>query len=263
MKDKLSGKQALGIIVGSVVIVLSLFFGARLGISYIKKRRALDEKYKIVAIVQKSHSYDYIKTPYLAELLGLSVDQPVNLYAFDQKEAYQKLQETKVFKELNVHAYRPGVIFVEYTLRTPRALIIDFENRAIDTEGKLFPMTPFFTAKNIPEIYLGSYDQKRIDFALELMQFVKDTFPQASLQRLDVSRAFSKSANREIVLLIKTAKIEYLLRVTLKTYQEDLSRFFAHLSTFDALHQDAGIAIIDLRVPQIALTKGERGVVHE
>src|SRR5437868_147926 len=146
MKEKLTGKQALGWIISSVVIVLSLFFGSRSAVSYIRKMRALNEKYKVVAIVQKSHSHDYVRAPYLAELLDLSVNQPVNLYAFDLKEAYQKLQETKVFKELNVHAYRPGVVFVEYTLRCPAALIIDFENRAIDKEGRhLFPMTPFFT----------------------------------------------------------------------------------------------------------------------
>lgn len=258
MKDKLTGKQALGWIVSSVVIVLSLFFGIRSGVSYIKKKRALDEKYKIVAIVQKSHSHDYIRAPYLAELLDLSTDQPVNLYAFDQKEAYQKLQETKVFKELKVHAYRPGVVFVEYTLRAPVALIIDFENRAIDKEGRhLFPMTPFFTAKNIPEIYLGRYEQKRIDFALQLIQFFKDTFPIFSLKRLDVSHAFSKSANREIVLLIKDTKKEYLVRVALKTYQEDLSRFFTHLSTFDTVNPDARLQIVDLRVPRIALIRGD------
>lgn len=264
MNDKLTGKQSLSIILGSIVIVICLFFGARLLYFYIQRERALDEKYKIVAIVQKSHSRDVVATPYLAELMQLSSDQPVNLYSFDPQKAARTLQSLQIFKKVKIQALQPGIVCIDYTLRSPVAMIADFENRAIDGSGKyLFPMEPFFTPKNIPEIYLGSFEQKRIDFAFEVMKFVKKSFDQEKgsssffLKRIDVSPAFAKSANREIILFVQEGSDkECYVRLNSTTYQDDFSRFFQLLPTLKQVNQEADLYIVDLRIDRLALVKG-------
>lgn len=191
-----------------------------------EREKRLDDRYQVVAIVQTGPQREPLKTAYLAELMDLSVDQPSNLFAFDTKEARRKLLESPLIKEAKVKKLVPGTIFVDYTVRQPIARLGDYENVAFDWEGYLFPLTPFFTPKNLPEIYLGlplfgeeednegrpggRWNQplrcRHLSAALDFFQLLSRPELRGlfSIVRIDFSQVFSPSyGKREIVLTLE------------------------------------------------------------
>jgi hypothetical protein len=278
-EHKLSFRQAFKFIMVSCLIVCITLLGSFAFHQMRKSKRAYDERYKIVAIEQKCSSFSTLSTQTLAELLELSVDKPTNLYAFDTKAADAILTSQPFIKRAKIKAIKPGIIFVDYELRSPVALISDYQNIAIDYEKKLFPLRPIFLPKNLPEIYIGSssdahnlVQSKELTFAFEILQFFQNTIypPSFTLKKIDVSKAFGKSANREIVIeldeQIKTDATfvtnHYFLRVMKRNYKESIGRFFTIKPAFTAgkLKAQANtntVRIVDLRVPQLAFVKIE------
>jgi hypothetical protein len=137
-------------------IFLLLFVGLPYFLfSFFKQRRLHNPKYDIQIIIQTGPEKEALKSIYLAELMHLSVDQKTNIYAFDVQEAEKNLLKSPLIESAKVKKYPPNVIYVDYTVRRPLAWIYDHKNIAVDKNGYLFPISPFFPPKNIAEIYLG------------------------------------------------------------------------------------------------------------
>ncbi len=228
-----------------------------------QERRASDEKFNIVAIYQKSNTSDTIPSVYLEELLGLSCDKPTNVYAFSCKKAERKLKSLPLFKDVKVKVAKPGVVFIDYEMRKPFARIADFENMVISEDKYLFPLAPFMSPKNIPNIVLGQIDDKRVDFAFEILKLGQQICPTScTILHLDLSSAFIEKANREIVLTIEEGKPNlatncYLVRLPLKNYENSLNIFFKLKGALLSL-QEKSLAkqfVVDLRLANIALVK--------
>lgn len=222
----ISLKRALMIISLSVAIISGSSY---LGVSYynhLKKNRQNDPKYNIVAVVQTSSDSEGLKTAYFTELLELSIDNPINLYAFNSKEALGKLLASPVIKEAKIVKISPGTIWVDYSLRKPIAILGDYSNTMIDHEGVPFPIKPFFTPKILPEIFLGRLEEessddnspekkftwgmpingKRLRLAFSLLDFFNRHCCGEStrLERIDVSKAFALSyGQRQIVITLE------------------------------------------------------------
>ena len=271
-EQKLPLKWAVAYILGSALLLWTLVFSGTYFYRHLREKRAQDERYKIVGLYQRCNSIDSLPTQYLAELLYLSSDKPTNLYAFSAHKAEKKLQSLPLFKRARVRAAKPGVVFVEYELRRPIARISDFENIGISEDKYLFPLTPFYTPKNLPEIYLGQeelevLDPKRVELAFELMEIAKNVFPAAfTLKRIDLGQAFSMSANREIVLCIEERQVgalpySFLVRLSSRDYQKSIENFFAMRPSFlelqkkEQLKEQCCMQVVDLRVAHIALVK--------
>jgi hypothetical protein len=176
-------------------------------------------------------------------------------------------------------------LFIDYTAREPLAWLFDYENTAIDEEGYLFPVSPFFTPKNLPEIYLGcapfsnwhiAPSDKKLHLAFKLLTLLsapayKDLF---KVRRIDVSHAFASSyGSREIVLILEdelykneqVLSLPRLLRLSTKNYTQDLGNYLKLreklLEKEEAemqkgpLHAHLGETIVDLRLPELAFIK--------
>lgn len=189
-------------------------------------------------IVQTGPQKEALKTDYLVQLLDLSLDRPRKMKDFDLKEGEQKLLSSPVIKEAELKTLDLGTLYIDYSIRQPIALLYDFENRAIDEECAVFPLIPFFSPKNLPEIYLGVSNTKikgdpKVDLALDILKLVTDPSvkDQLNVRRIDVSKAFEKSFGRqEIVVLVEdelisifeTGQIHYFLpqylRLSRKNY---------------------------------------------
>jgi hypothetical protein len=255
---KLSLVQALTWIVGSTLVVSGT---ASMGMKWWrhwKKDRQQDPKHNVVAIIQTGPQKEALKTVYLAEIMGISANRPVNLYRFNSKLAEKKLCDSPVIKEAQVKTMKPGAVHVDYTVRQPIAWIYDFENTAIDEEGVLFPVYPFFSPKKLPEIYLGlppfgfqsedpdrqaaSWRIPRNDkytlLALELIKLLKDSSDLLNVRRIDVSNAFAESyGTREIVLMTEDAIVlrennrqtsflfPRILRLSTKNFSQELGNY--------------------------------------
>lgn len=195
-------------------------------VEHVRLLRKQDARYQIVSLVQTGPEKEVLKTIYLEELLGLSVDAPQNLYAFDTEEARKKLLSSPLIKEATVRLITPGTVYVDYGVRQPLAYLADYVNVAIDEEGYLFPFSPFFTPKKLPEIYLGlpafenpvdeggrlggrwhhSFQGPHFRMAKHLLSLFseKQTFAMTRLKRIDVSNAFAESyGQREVVVALE------------------------------------------------------------
>lgn len=285
-KEFIPFKRAMAIIALSVGIFLSGIGLALLYYRHIRELYAHNEDYQIAAVVQTSTSKELLKTVYLAELMDLSIDQPVNLYKFSTKEAKRKLLKSPLIKDAKVTRIRPKTIYVDYQIRQPIAFLIDYSNTAVDAEGYLVPFSPFFTPKNLPEVHIGLQSKSlenvwgqavkdpRLQLAFSLMEYLTKHYcsGETLLRRIDVSHAQSLSCGqREIVIMLedqveRAAQGKAVLCITPWILRLDVKDYEAGLSRYAVLRQQVlkemvvageGVIrqsplIVDLRLPHLA-----------
>ena len=255
-----SYRQAAFCLIGSTLATLFLSAGSYALWKKSRRARLEDTRYRIAAIVQTGPEKEALKTAYLAELLDLSADRPVSLYVFDVKEGKKKLEACPMIASATLRRIDPGTLYIDYTVRRPIARLGDYENVAVDKNGYLFPLTPFFSPKNLPEIYLGlplfsgekdeqgreggrwqtPLSNKHLQLAFELLRAL-DGAPWREgmrVKRVDVSNAFASSCGqREIVLITEDEVLSEggktvclfpkLLRLPAKNYGQQLNNFLS------------------------------------
>ncbi len=262
MDDKLPIQKALLIIAGSVALTLMLAIGSYSVYGKLKKKRLSSERYKIQGIVQTGPEKEALKTVYLAELLGLSADASKNLFALNLKQAEIALLSSPLIAKAKVKRLAPNTLYVDYEVRRPIAWISDYRNTAIDSEGYLFPIAPFLSPKEMPEIYLGlppfesgedSFGRsggrwrtplrnRYLSLAFNLLQTFEGSPWKEGLriQRIDVSNAFAPSLGRREIVLFTEEEISLkkgdreiaftfpkILRLAPKDWSQQLQNFFA------------------------------------
>lgn len=279
-------RQALFCLIGSTLFTLTVSLGGYWLWKKGRKEKLSNEKYRIVAIVQTGPEKEALKTAYLAELIGLSADQPTQLYALDLKGAEEKLLACPLIARAKIRRLPPQTLYVDYEVRKPYAWLADYKNIAVDLSGHLFPVAPFLSPKRLPEIYLGlagftqweiSPKNSFLQLALEILAYL-DTAPWTEglrIQRIDVSSAFAASlGQREIVLFTEEELVlpqgvvcifPKILRLAPKDYAQQLGNFFGLRRTMmeDYRRQLAGLKeggrfaprVVDLRIPQLAFVE--------
>jgi len=281
--------RALFYLIGSTLLTLVLIFGVYWLWKKHRNERLYSTTYQIKSILQTGPEKEALKTSYLAEILGLSLDKPTQLYAFDLKQGEKHLLSSPLIASAKLKRMAPETLYIDYEVRKPVARLADYKNIAMDMGGFLFPLAPFFSPKHLPEIYLGlpafiswKLENPRLDLALEILRFVEAAPWKEGLrvQRIDVSNAFTTSlGQREIVLFTeeelfipqKEGEVVFvfpkILRLTPKDYKQQLSNFFSLRRTMmeDYQKQLASLKpckggrytprIIDLRIPQLAFVE--------
>lgn len=249
--DKLSLKSAIRWI---FFITLCVTGSASLAVFYyrhIKAQRLQQPQYNIVALIQTTPDKERLKTIYLAELLGLSIDQPTNLFRLNINEARKNLLKSPLITSAKIKKILPGTLYIDYSLRKPFAYVIDFTNTVVDKAGVAFPFKPFFTPKKLPEIYLGMDETNlewgeqikgvKIKIALYLIDFFHTNLAEStSLMRVDVSHAFDDSyGNRQVVVMLEDSlnlkensentvfNIPHILRLSLDNYRQEIANYLA------------------------------------
>jgi hypothetical protein len=251
-------KKALVVIGGSTLLTMLVVLSVYSIYHQFKRKRLASEKYRITALVQTGPEKEMLRSVYLAELLGLSVDAPKNLYTLDLKKAKLALLSSPLIKKGQVKRIPPNTVYVDYEVRKPVAWLADYRNCAMDEEGFLFPVTPFLSPKEMPEIYLGlpafgkgedaygraggrwrvPVQSRYLTLAFDLLRFFDDSAWKEGLRikRIDVSNAFAPTlGRREIVLfteeelLIQDHSFIFpkILRLPTRDYGHQLQNFFA------------------------------------
>lgn len=269
-------RACLYILLSTLLISGSALMGW-LYFQHLKERRHQDSQYQIIAIIQSPSEGDSLRSVYLAELLGLSLDRPVNLYQFNIKEAVDKLQSHPLIKKAAIKKILPGTLYIQYQMRKPVAYAGDFSNTFIDADGYLFPCRPFYTSKRLPTLFLGLQqkecswgscvkDELLVKAAFEMMDKFKG-FKQELyyLKQLDLVNAISDSyGKKQIVLLLEPISKVYqnlsiFVRLSPDHYLQDLANFTGLYSTLLAKN-DPRLAkekeiVVDLRIPHLAFIK--------
>ncbi len=272
-------RALLWILLSTLLVSGSVFMGW-LYYLQVREHRLHDDQYRIVAIVQSTPQIEALKTVYLAELLDLSLDRPVNLYQFNAKEAERQLLVSPLIKEATVKKILPGTLYIYYETRTPIAYLGDFTNTAIDEEGYLFPFHPFFTPKRLPILYFG-LDREECEWGgclkshpyfpliFNILQQLNPLGQEKFLvKQLDLSHARADSyGQRQMIVMIEEIGQEgekasspypiLYLRLSSDHYSQDLANF----RTLYAAAQEkrelplVDQTIIDLRIPHLAFIK--------
>lgn len=210
-------------------------------------------QYYLSRIVQTGPQREALKTNYLAELMRISADRPLTFAHFDLQLARKRLLSSPVMKEAQVKLIKPDTVFVDYTVRQPIAWLFDFENIALDEEGTPFPVTPYFTPKKLPEVYLGIKNfywnrplkEPKAKLALTLLELLSRL--SLSVRRLDVSKAFEPSlGRREVVLILDEQGFTKVVRLTPKDFTQELSNYLELRTKLPPKPE-----IIDLRIPNL------------
>jgi hypothetical protein len=285
-------KKAILWILASTLIVSGTPAMGFLYYYYVKAKRASDDQYQIVAIVQTSSQNESLKTAYLAELLDLSLDKPTNLFRLNSHEARRQLLLSPLIKDARVKKISPGTLYIDYNLRKPIALLGDFTNTAIDEDGVIFPIHPFFTPKKLPLLILGISEEnlppwgtpletRRTDLGIELLNLVTSQCCTSKhvLTQLDVSKAFAPSYGQREIILVFENKLEkeskgtsvliqysHLVRISTENYLEELANYLTlaeYLQTEElkvATTDSAPLVkyepiIINMRIPHLAFIK--------
>jgi hypothetical protein len=178
------------------------------------KVKCTDDKYNIVEILQPEME-NKLSLDYIARLMSLSCDKPTNIFLFDVKKAREDLLKSPFIKDAKVKKVGRGGIYVEYVLRTPIAVAADWDNAAIDENGVIFPLNPFFSNDGLLEVRLNFEntdicwgksvkDMEAFSLAMNIFELLNtEQFVKAiKIVRIDVSRAFVKSfGKREAVVI--------------------------------------------------------------
>ncbi|MGB7978274.1 MAG: FtsQ-type POTRA domain-containing protein [Chlamydiales bacterium] len=287
MSQEWTIRQALFCLIGSTCFTLAVSLTGYFAWKEHQKGRLESALYRILAIVQTGPEKEALKTAYLAELLGLSADAPMPLYALNLKKAEKDLLASPLIASAKVKRLPPSTLYIDYTVRKPIAWMADFKNIGVDREGYLFPIDPFLSPKKLPGIYLGLHAESgwkvegpHFDLALGILQFLETAPWKEGLQilRIDVSNAFAPSlGQREIVLFTEeelsirkenqeiVCVFPKILRLAPKEYTQQLNNFFAlrrammddYKRQIASVQQGGRFAprIIDLRIPQLAFVE--------
>lgn len=278
--QKLSFNRALLWILVSTLLISGSAFMGWLYFQHVKARRVQDDQYRIVAIIQSTPQVETLRTVYLAELLNLSFDRPVNLYQFNVQSAIRTLLDYPLIKHATIKKILPGTLYIHYQMRIPIAYLGDYSNTVIDEEGYLFPYRPFFTPKRLPIIYLGVAKEEcmwggclkehvLLKLAFEILQqFHQLKQEDFYLKQIDVAQAEADSyGQRQIVLLLERGSQDrrdfslhsIYLRLSTDHYKQDLANY-CHLQEllFNAENEKMAKCrevMIDLRIPHLAFIK--------
>lgn len=277
MNNRIPFSQAILWIVLSTMIVSGSAFTGWFYFLHVKEKRESNSQYTIVALVQNCSSTDALKSVYLSELLGLSLDIPTNLYQFDIEKGKEKLLSSPVIQEAKLKKISPSALYVEYTMRQPMAYLGEFTHAAIDQQGVIFPVFPFYTPKKLPILILGLYDksvtwgtnvstllttQKAFDLLKQCQSLFSST---AEIKTIDVSKMDADSVgHREIVIKMEIKnelpKNEFFLRLNAQNPKNGLLNF---LSLQESARNDSELntilseaQVIDLRLIDLAYITG-------
>ena len=134
--------HALGWIVGVTLVFSSISYKV-LQVCIVKKGSSKERVDQMVCyIVQTGMQREALHSDYIAELLDLSSDHPKLFSAFDEEAGKKLLLKSPVIKEASIKKIPPNMLYVDYTVRKPEALLANFSNIAVDKEGYVFPLTP-------------------------------------------------------------------------------------------------------------------------
>lgn len=254
---------AMGWILSSAALISGFAYCAYFYYRDLQTAKGADSHYHIVAIVQRSQSQEILQSEYLAELLGLSIDSPTNLYAFDKKKAEQQLLNSPLIRTVSLHKVSPGTLFIDYSIRKPSAYLGDISNTAIDEEGVLLPFKPFFTPKMLPTLILGaaffdawapgcywgrSLHGEELALAKSIIHFFESE-RCGTVDTIDLKNWKNKSlGRREIVVTLKNHD-KTLLRLSIHQLMKNLQEY-KKLVRYSA---NSLPQVIDLRIDGLAI----------
>jgi hypothetical protein len=249
---------------GSTLMVAAISWGIW---QQILLNRAADPDYAVEALVQTGPEVEPLPSSYLAEMLGLSVDQPVNLHQLHLPSLQKKLTQSPCIAQATLQRIGKNTLQVTYTARQPVAVLADLNNSLLGADGAILPYQPFFRPRRLPSIFLGVQPEavKKLGKAIwgspthpKVSSLANDMLKhplwnELDLVWLDLSHAFDQDyALAELVIgcQIKDSGHTLWVRLSPRYWLEGLTHLQC-LASQSSILSDTQIA--DLRMPMVAI----------
>ncbi len=187
----------------------------------------------VMAIIQEPMR-EVLPTQCLAEYLNLSVDHPISFTHFPLKEAKKRLEEMPIIQQATLKKIRPNILYINYVVREPVAILGNQSNLAIDREGRSFPFQIFYTTKQMPLLY--SHGKGHAIF-LDLL-----AYPVKMVDLCDIDAP--TLGKRQIIVQMEDGTF---LRLPVRDYKEAMEHYNL-LVKKNSIHSK----IIDFRIPNTA-----------
>jgi hypothetical protein len=248
MKKRLKFSEALFWIIFSTIIISGFNYFIFSQVKKKQKKKLVSSKYHIKTIAQNQNDI-CLDVDYLAELLNLSIDKPTNLFLFDENKAKENLLSSPLIKKVTeIKKIKPNCIFVDYEIRNPVGYICGFENVAIDEEGYIFPINPFFPDMDLCKFCfdlnnIDEYKKNQTNQAVLILDIYKKLKNSGfadlvKIKILDASRLDAQSyGKRELIIFIEEEVIVHkdkaditvifpmILRLALNNYLEQIGNY--------------------------------------
>jgi hypothetical protein len=227
---------------------------------HLRYQHHLNENYKIKYIIPKSSSKERLSHSFFLETLAISLTSPPHLYRFNTQLAEKRLLASPLIKSAAITKLHPKALRIEYTLREPIAYLGGYENTAVDSEGVLIPIKPYY--KSVPSTRLFFFqgqpalkwgekvDQALFELALKIGEIAEKRVGR--YKSIDVSRAFADSLGQRQIILVKgDSAHRVILRLHPTEYQKNLDNYL--LLEEELIKKGRPYPwIIDLRLPSLA-----------
>lgn len=260
--DRVPLFTALSILSLSLLLTGATFFLVVQKSTLVGRANRASQKHKIHKIIQTSSHTRALSTHILSELLGLYAEGKAPPEKISCEEALQRLLQTPYIKRAKVAFVKPDSLYIDYAMRRPMAYLGEFENAVIDSEGVIFPLSPIYSPKNLPTLYLG-YTSDSLDLKshshidktlLELVDHLLSLFENVGMQveSLDIARMHHESyGKREIVIrLMHAPKITHLLRLNPREVEEGLINYLTYRELHPEVIEES--LVLDLRIDKLA-----------
>jgi len=217
----------------------------------------------LTTLIQKTHGLDSVSARFFSDYLGLyPYGMPLKIKRLDAKKIEKKLRDFPIFQDVDVEFTPQGELLVTYDLRKPLFYLRDYNNCALDFEGRVLPLVPFYSPKKLPHIYLGlqrllwnqSHD---IELASSIIRYFNhDRLQLFELKLIDLSKLKALvPSHREVILTLSISGHLHYLRINPGHWHRALNRYirlFEEAKLSKTLDQDV---IFDARISKFATLK--------
>ncbi|MBS0623699.1 MAG: hypothetical protein JSS62_03665 [Verrucomicrobia bacterium] len=240
VKSNFSVRQAVIRVVVSTLPILLIF------LFLFSSRHARLPTAAIEGIVVQAPCF--IPVSWIAEVLELCADEPLQMCQLDLEIAKQRLLATQLLEKVSLRLCKPNLLHLRAVPRVPLVEIADFPGTALDSSGVLFPLAPLYVNTVLPKIYLGLQCPEnpwgcRIDTSL--VEAIALLVSRAEISHLDLSEIRAPTLGQRVCIMgLKNGDI-------LKCFPENAIQQLAFYGTLP-LDQFEKPLFIDLRLNQAA-----------
>ena len=214
-------------------------------------------------LIQKTPTLNALSPRFFSDYLGLCPNgRPLLLKKLDQLKIQKKLQEFPVFKTIQSELTHGGELIVSYELRKPLYILKDYDNLGLDQEGVIIPITPYYSPKKLPEVYLGldkvTWNKKhKIEYAHQIVSyFNKYRLDIFNIKLIDLSLLdHAIPAYREVVLTVEVFGHSHYLRINPQHVEKALDRYIRLFKEAKLMGQLQKPVIFDARILKFAVLK--------
>lgn len=165
-----------------------------------------------------------ISPSFFFHLLNLRSSDPQHIRMFNTHDANEKLLSTGLFSYVKTKKnFDTGAVIIEYSLKTPLAILGNRTFRFIDSSGEVFPALPQFSSKRLPKIFFPETENSFPKIESQLLRMAKELikdFGHEELVTVDLTTAHEYPY--EIVLTLKNNQV---VRLTTTDMQSKIKAY--------------------------------------